>query len=510
MGQTNLLRRLVLKPKHQKVLILKKVKQKQPAKADWETHLKLEVEDYLREQNLLKNRNFGPTGGRKPSDSGPSLTFGSYGNNYPYGRSLDGRPVAKPQAGGIVVVPNFIRQLNLAERGAGGVMTDHAIVIPGERTVTETTTAFGVSETVTTVQRVPAYQHILQYVYSVPGDHKTPNRHSYESKRINYGSGSSYAGDILNNVQIVGTGAVGFGLTASFHDQSAFVYNKMLSKMYESIRGSVDLSIDAFQARQSGVMINQRFAQGRKLFTAKVPEAILAIGGIVKTLKRSNPRDWGSHWLEWVYGWKPLAADIYGAAENMINGSCARGHPIRAQAQEIGDRYTSSYTDGNGVQYTQVVLSKYQSRIVAFYALGGGDLDTLASYSSLNPVSIAWELVPYSFVVDWFVDVGGYLRNMESGLLYGSDFVSGYMSERAQESVNEFAGGGNDSFSVNAAGNADTRRFSRLVLSTSPLPRRPSFNPKLGTGRLFNAAALLSQQLHSLKHAKAKYEKTFR
>jgi hypothetical protein len=36
---------------------------------------------------------------------------------------------------------------------------------------------------------------------------------------------------------------------------------------------------------------------------------------------------------------------------------------------------------------------------------------------------------------------------------------------------------------------------SRAALSAAPFPRAPIINPKLGTGRLMNAAALLSQQI---------------
>jgi hypothetical protein len=85
----------------------------------------------------------------------------------------------------------------------------------------------------------------------------------------------SWAGDSRNYTRITGAGVVGFGLSGSFVDQSAFVYNKALSDLYEKIRGDVDLSVDAFQARQAGVMVNQRFKQARELFLKKAPFALV-------------------------------------------------------------------------------------------------------------------------------------------------------------------------------------------------------------------------------------------
>jgi hypothetical protein len=35
---------------------------------------------------------------------------------------------------------------------------------------------------------------------------------------------------------------------------------------------------------------------------------------------------------------------------------------------------------------------------------------TLNDAGVLNPASVYWETIPFSFVVDWFVDVGGYLN----------------------------------------------------------------------------------------------------
>jgi hypothetical protein len=286
-------------------------------------------------------------------------------------------------------------------------------------------------------------------------------------------------------------------------DQSAFVYNKALSDLYEKIRGDVDLSVDAFQARQAGVMVNQRFKQARELFLKKAPFALVEMVKITQKLRRSNPRDWGSIWLEWTYGWKPLAGSIFGAADQMVKvatSGSVRSLPVKSSASEKGDSRTTSTIDGQGVVRTKAEESTYTSRIIAHYAIPTTRLNAVAGLTSLNPVSIAWELVPYSFVADWFVDIGGYLRNMESSLLYRTDFTGGYTVARSKQTVTETAGGGNPAYFVSATGSAQTTEFARAVLGSSPMPRAPTFNPKLGTSRLISAASLLSQQLHSLKH----------
>jgi hypothetical protein len=397
-------------------------------------------------------------------------------------------------------------RVNEGQKQVGGVMTDQVQVIPGRRVIEAASTGGTppVTTVVTTVQGVTAFQKILDNVASVDGNRRNPNPHRFRVKRLDYGGGVTFAGDARNYTRISGTQALSPSLSATFTDLKSFTYNKVLSKMYEQLRGDIDLSVDAFQARQSGVMLNQRFKQGREVFLSKAPKGILAIADLVRRMKRSNPRDWGSVRLEWVYGWKPLAKDIYGAAENMIlasakSSSGVSGHPVRVSGSETSDWRTIRSTDANNVTKTVELEKVFQCRIVGFYALTTGGLNSVAGYTSLNPVSIAWELVPYSFVADWFVDVGGYLRNLESSILYNSDFTGGYSTERSKETIRESYGGGNTSYSASAKASVVTKEFQRKVLASSPSPRPPSFNPKLGTERLINAASLLSQMLHSLK-----------
>jgi hypothetical protein len=459
--------------------------------------------DYLREQELRRKENearlYTLRRSSKLKSIGPqgSLTYleeakKAYNGRIPYW--------ALPESSG---GPSSTGRFEGEKRS--GVMIPNVIAVPGIRTIRTTSTSGNPpkTEVSTQIQSVTAYQKILDQVLSVDGDHVRPNRHTFRTRRINYGGGMSFAGDGRNNTVIQGSQAVAFGLSGSFSDRSQLAYNRALTDLYEKIRGDVDLSVDAFQARQAGVMINQRFKQARELFLRKAPFALVEMVKITQKLKRSNPRDWGSLWLEWTYGWKPLAGSIYGAADQMVKVATSpdvRSLPVNSKSSEKGDRRTTKTTNGDGSHVTKTEESVYQCRIVAYYSMLNSRFNAVAGLTSLNPVSIAWELVPYSFVADWFVDIGGYLRNMESSLLYRSDFTGGYQIDRYRQEVKEYAGGGNPSYSVGASGSSETKGFSRGVLSTSPMPRAPTFNPKLGTSRLISAASLLSQQLHSLKH----------
>jgi hypothetical protein len=400
-----------------------------------------------------------------------------------------------------------VSQPDMGERRLGGVMTNHSRMYPGQRT---TTVINGSSSTVS-VQSVNAYQKILSGVASVDGDHKTPNPHAYQTQRINYGTGLSVAGIYPNQTIISGHAAVGFSLSATWQDASNEVFNRCISQLTDHIRGDVDLSVDAFQAKQAGVMLNKRFSQGRELFLKKAPFALVAMQGIISNMKRSRPRDWGSLWLEWVYGWKPLAQSIYGAMDQMLTASTPGGGgtklSVKVKSSQVTDRTKTVQSLGNGQFIDTWIEGLFQCRMQASYAMNSGGLQSVGNYTSLNPISIAWELVPYSFVADWFINVGGYLRNMETSLLYSNSFVGGMAQRRRMLRVLQVARGGNVNGYISATGEATIRNFQRVVFGSNPIPRAPSFNPKLGTSRLISAAALLAQQLRGARRVEARVRK---
>jgi hypothetical protein len=122
-------------------------------------------------------------------------------------------------------------------------------------------------------------------------------------------------------------------------------------------------------------------------------------------------------------------------------------------------------------------------------------------WTSLNPASIAWELMPYSFVVDWFYDIGGMLRRFESALLYGKQFKKGYQSELYYHHSAFQRNGLQDSvlpgYQFYGELTAWVRRvqFERIVFASLPTGQLPTIRADLGSSRLLSAAALLSQFL---------------
>jgi hypothetical protein len=110
-------------------------------------------------------------------------------------------------------------------------------------------------------------------------------------------------------------------------------------------------------------------------------------------------------WLETHFGWEPLIKDI-GAAVAVLQEQApsvlARGRG-RCEIRVTGSRAANQPRD----DYTYISRCLMQSRVRVI----NPNLHLADQMGFINPVGIAWELVPFSFVVDWFVPVGAFINS---------------------------------------------------------------------------------------------------
>lgn len=120
------------------------------------------------------------------------------------------------------------------------------------------------------------------------------------------------------------------------------------------------------------------------------------------------------HWLEYTYGWKPLIQDIWAAIEAMW----------RRSADSVGKvkRYKST-TYLPRKEGSAKGLPKKRAQGWVSGRVRNPGLAQWNGLGLLNPFLLYWELLPYSFVVDWFLPVGDILTSITAGL--GMDGVVG-------------------------------------------------------------------------------------
>lgn len=310
----------------------------------------------------------------------------------------------------------------------------------------------------------------------IRGNHKTPLPHKY-SIFTSSGSGRFVWTTAPDDWS---THDVGCPKACGLPDPSV-AYNIALGELNDKIRGGLDLSVDAFQARQTG-----------RMFSAASQAEDLARG-----LRRSGVgklRLIGSLWLQFQYGWLPTLGSVYGTADESLR------YVINNLSTYTGKGYTHNVGSITPTDGWYAVPSNFEdsAAVTLSVTVDNSKVINLSRWTSLNPVSIGWELLPFSFVVDWFYDVGNTLRNAETALLYGRAFAHGYKSEFLRRKTTQKPSftkvyRGQQVWSGNGASN--NRSFKREVLSSFPFPSTPKLKFSLGSRQLLNAAALLSQFL---------------
>lgn len=261
-------------------------------------------------------------------------------------------------------------------------------------------------------------------------------------------------------------------------------YNKALSRIYDEVRGGMDLSVDLAEYKQNHRMISGSVSQ-----VLGIARHLKSIGGISKLASDT--------WLQWQYGVKPLMGTIYDLADRQIELTCtSKEYIARASSRAASAGSYESVSRRPGI-LTQDARSRVHLKVR--FAVSNAERFALSTYTSINPLSIMWELTPYSFVADWFIDVGGYLRMAETALFCGLQCQGGTLTRTTlQQSHTKTVGyvpPYNEVY-YDCEAMTQVKTLNRTLLAASmPMPQLPSFDVALGSQRLLSAAALLRQIL---------------
>lgn len=191
--------------------------------------------------------------------------------------------------------------------------------------------------------------------------------------------------------------------------------NKALNKLYEQANQASDLVV-AWKERQSSIdMISG--ALGRLVRIARAVKR--RDPKIVRRVLRRNPkaRDTvktpAGLWLEYHFGWVPTVMDLHHAA--CVLGYEFPTHKLTASSGVKSDIYSkadrgrpyNAWSNHMGSSYTTRV--KIQGEITAINP--NIQLATMLGFG--QPLSVVWEMTPFSWVVDYFVNVSSLLTNLE-------------------------------------------------------------------------------------------------
>jgi len=320
------------------------------------------------------------------------------------------------------------------------------------------------------------------------GDHKTVNLHEFKKNYLQSYIGTKYTENASQTITRTGNVAnfTDFVNAGSLVDSTS-LYNSALSNLLDQLRSGgvgsgLDLAIDVAEAGQVKKMLGD-------------------VGHLSQYIRGIGLGRWSKKWLEYQYGWRPLVNSIFGSFDALMHRRLYSLQRVVGKSRRfVYDEKNFSDTFSPGSRQRVATVGRYRYKIVAEYDISNTWRQQLSGYTSLNPVGIAWELLPYSFVVDWFYDIGGYLRNMEGALLFGTGFKTGYSVYGYKVDQQGILTGSGTSIGTTIIWNADALSRQtykiRTPIGVFPFPRIPRFQSDLGWQRLISGASLLANFLH--------------
>lgn len=270
---------------------------------------------------------------------------------------------------------------------------------------------------------VDFYRSQMKYRQSKPYDLVLPY-HSVASK----GSRSGPETNVHARTAIAGmTGTAFISAIGTWYPWAPLV-GGCYDKLKDKISDRASMGVTLAEIGQSLSMIELRALQIAK-FAREV--RTLRFGDAARTLKMaftphgvSVHKSFANNFLEYWFGWSPLIGDIYSAIDVLqspfndvyVKASISGGIRLYPKITEIHtfnpNAWYPSYTEYWNYHYLK---GRQQVKMGAEIEVTNPNLWLANQLGLVNPLVVAYELIPFSFVANWFA-------NVEQFLSSGTDF----------------------------------------------------------------------------------------
>lgn len=204
--------------------------------------------------------------------------------------------------------------------------------------------------------------------------------------------GSSFNGNDCSPAQ-----SVSFPWTSEHNNA---VYAKFVGQLR---KGSASMGVNFASWQQSADMIVSRLGKLQDFFDLK---------RVSRRRSRRRPKQddrfsskaLASDVLEGEFGWLPLVKDIHACLTTVCGENAVPSTWVRASSKFAHSVYSEQITGYNPRRSTNIT-GNGRITYAASVAVSNPNLWLLNRLGLINPLTVAWDLVPWSFVVNMFVNV---------------------------------------------------------------------------------------------------------
>jgi len=200
---------------------------------------------------------------------------------------------------------------------------------------------------------------------------------------------------------------------------------------------------------------------------------------------RKSRRTIQENWLQLQYGWRPLLQDCKDGAEFLAHHlNSPIQQTVRVSREQPGS-VTWSGTAGWKYSKSQILTRGSIKALIK-------EKNVPALAGLQDPASVAWELVPYSFVADWFIPIGTYLHARGLSQSLTGTFVTSQVYRERHSGIENFGLG--YGFGLQGDVMLEKGSMTRSVSTTLqiPLPSMKPLSKVASWEHCANAVALLT------------------
>lgn len=277
----------------------------------------------------------------------------------------------------------------------------------------------------------------------------------------------------------------------------ADAYNKAYARLLSKIKSdTAELGAALAEYRKTADMVSDRSYQLLRFVRAVKRGRFGEANDLLRVPKGFRPKakSLGGAVLEYSFGWAPTVNDIHNGMKVLANG-CPDTW-ARARVKNSFPQYTLR-SGSSPTLYTETCEGKVVVTVGACVRLSNPNLWLLNQLGLINPVSIAWELVPFSFLVDYVGNIGDVVNSWTDTM--GLTLRGVYRSFSLETESLWYQEYGN--FPAPRTGRAYLRsrgnayRFEREVPGSLPGPSLRFASPTVSLRRATTSIALLLQLL---------------
>lgn len=308
-----------------------------------------------------------------------------------------------------------------------------------------------------------------------------------------------------------------------FESMYAVAYGKLVSRAHGKTRASLGTALAEIQ--KSSVMISKRLTQlhdfGEALQKRDFGGVVRALGFAQNSRMRVGrrthrmlreeqtirlktvwdrqalrPRSFANNYLELVFGWAPIVSDIGNAL--VVLSRPFPSYPVKGYEERVDNWVTNSFMIWNvRPESTTVYTSKAKLLLQTTVRVDSPNVTLANELGLVNLAQVAWQVTPYSFLIDSMIPVAKYLGAYTdwAGLRLEDPFQTRVFESESKRVDNYWGMAGRGIETYNAWGvhaRRELRSQSFQVPTLRSLIQLPGGDL---IGRAASTAALLVQQL---------------